>query len=112
MLPYVFCIILIGIGLYAVLTKKNLLKIVIGFCLIEYGVNLFIVMVGYRWNGLPPIMLTPDDKTLFVDPIPQALVLTAIVIGLATTAVLLAIVIRVYKRYGTLDLTELKRLKG
>lgn len=112
MVPYIFCILLIGIGLYTVLNKKNLLKIVVGLCLIEYGINLFIVMVGFRWNGLPPIITSVNDNAKFVDPLPQALVLTAIVIGLATTALMLAIVIRIYKRYGTLDLTEIKRLKG
>lgn len=112
MLPYAFCAGLLGIGLYAIISKKNIIKIIIGVCLIEYAVNLFIVMVGYRTGGLPPIITKVGETTKFVDPLPQALVLTAIVIGLATTALLAAIAVRIYKRYGTFDLTQIRRLKG
>ncbi|MDI6840152.1 MAG: sodium:proton antiporter [bacterium] len=112
MIPYAFCVILLGIGLYVVIAKKNIIRIAIGLCLTEYAINLFIVMVGYRQGGLPPIITKVGETTLFVDPLPQALVLTAIVIGLCTTALIVAIAVRIYKRYGTFDLTKIKRLKG
>ncbi|HID93941.1 MAG TPA: cation:proton antiporter [bacterium (Candidatus Stahlbacteria)] len=112
MIPYALNVILLGIGLYCVIAKKNLIKIIIGICLIEYAVNLFIVMIGYRLGGLPPIITKVGEHTKFVDPLPQALVLTAIVIGLATTALMVAIAVRIYDRYKTFDITAIKRLKG
>lgn len=112
MIPYALAVALLAIGLYSIIAKKNLIKIIIGICLIEYAVNLFIVMVGYRLGGLPPIITKVGEQTKFVDPLPQALVLTAIVIGLATTALMVAIAVRIYARYKTFDITEIRRLKG
>jgi len=78
----------------------------------EYAVNLFFVLVGYRFNGRAPIF-SPDQGVLnMVDPLPQALVLTAIVIGLAVTAMTVAIAIRIYEKYGTFDITKIRRLRG
>lgn len=94
------------------LRKRNLIKIIIGLGIIEYAVNLFFVLVGYRMHGRAPI-LTKDQEILnMVDPLPQALVLTAIVIGLATTALIVGIAIRIYEKYGTFDITKIKKLKG
>ena len=107
---YLICIILILLGLYCVVIKKNLIKIIIGIAIIEYAVNLFIVVVGYRLEGHAPIV-ERGVKWVYVDPLPQALVLTAIVIGLATTVLMVAIAIRLYERYGTLDIREIRKLK-
>lgn len=111
MLPYLGCIILFLIGIYAILTKRNLIKIAIGFCLLEYAVNLFFVFIGYKKDALAPIYTNAQQARNFVDPIPQALVLTAIVIGLGTTALLLSVAIRIYEKYKTFDIKEIKRLK-
>jgi len=93
------------------MTKKNLLKIVIGLAIIEYAVNLFIVVIGYKSGAHAPI-IEKGAKWLYVDPLPQALVLTAIVIGLATLSLLISICIRLYERYGTFDITEIRKLRG
>ncbi len=111
MIPYLACILLICIGIYAVGTKRNLIKIVIGFTLIEYGVNLFFVMVGYKKGALAPI-IQPGKAAHYVDPIPQALILTAIVIGLGVTALMVALCIRLYAKYGTFDIREIRKLRG
>lgn len=111
MLPYLGCIILFLIGVYAILTKRNLIKIAIGFCLLEYAVNLFFALIGYKKDALAPIYTNAYQTQNFVDPIPQALVLTAIVIGLGTTALLLSVAIRIYEKYKTFDIKEIKRLK-
>jgi len=108
------------IGLYAVATKRNLIKIVIGFIIMENSVNLLLIMIGYRVGGRAPIIWKNAaglaDVAGFaqhsVDPLPQALVLTSIVISLGVTALMVAICLRVYQRYGTFDLTEIRRLKG
>ncbi len=109
---YLLCILLFLIGLYGVITKRNLIKIVIGLAIMEYSVNLFLIVIGYVRGGTAPILSGDVVDRVFVDPLPQALVLTAIVIGLATTALLLAIAIRIYKRYGTFNIREIKNLKG
>ncbi len=109
---YLLCLILFCVGLYCVLTKRNLIKIIIGIAIIDYAVNLFFILVGYRMKGRAPILAEDQIIKNMVDPLPQALILTSIVIGLAVTALLVAIAVRIYEKYGTFDVTEIKRLKG
>ncbi len=117
MIPYIACVLLFLIGLYVVISKRNLIKIVIGFSLIEYAVNLFFALVGFKKGALPPIVTQPEQVRMgvarhFVDPLPQALVLTAIVIGLSTTALMLSLAMRLYEKYKTFDISEIRKLKG
>jgi len=111
--PYYFAsIALILIGLYAILVKRNVLKMLVGLSIMETGVNLLLISVGYVSGKSAPILsegITPDKA---VDPIPQALVLTAIVIGVATTAMALSVVINLYEKYKTLNVEEIRRLRG
>jgi multisubunit Na+/H+ antiporter MnhC subunit len=104
------------IGLYGVMVKRNLIKIIISLIIMESAVNLFLVMIGYRKDGIAPIMTKGMEAGTFaaraVDPVPQALVLTAIVIGLGVTAMTIAIAMRLYERYGTYDIKEMRKLKG
>jgi len=109
---YLLCILLLLIGLYGVLVKRNLIKIIIGLSIMEYALFLFFAVIGYRKTGTAPIITKGFEKALFVDPLPQALVLTAIVIGLAVTALLVALAVRIYEKHGTFDIREIKRLKG
>ncbi|MBM3251886.1 MAG: cation:proton antiporter [Candidatus Omnitrophica bacterium] len=109
---YFLCLILFCIGLYGVLRKRNLVKIIVGLGIIEYSMNLFFVLLGYKMHGRAPIDAQNQDILNMVDPIPQALVLTSIVIGLGVTALLISIAIRIYDKYGTFDITKIKRLKG
>ncbi len=109
---YLLCLVLFCIGLYAVLRKRNLVKIIIGLGIIEYAMNLFFVLLGYRFHGRAPIVAQGQDILDMVDPLPQALVLTSIVIGLGVTALVISIAIRIYEKYGTFDITKIKRLKG
>lgn len=96
--------------MYAILYKRNLIKIVVGMSLIESGVNLFLVSLGYRNGGIAPIY-TNAPSTNMVLPTPQALTLTSIVIGVATTAMLLSFCMVIYKHYGTLDSRKVRRLR-
>lgn len=109
---YILCLILFCIGLYGVLRKRNLVKIIIGLGIMEYSMNLFFVLLGYRFHGRAPIDAQNQAIVNMVDPLPQALVLTSIVIGLAVTALVISIAIRIYEKYGTFDITKIKRLKG
>jgi len=107
------CFLLFLVGLYGIVTRRNLIKIVISFTIMEFSVFLFLVLIGYIEGGEAPILTKNlPENVNFVDPLPQAMVLTAIVIGLATSAMLLAIAIRLYKKYGTFDIREIKNLKG
>lgn len=109
---YFLNFILFSVGLYCVLRKRNLIKIIIGLIICEYAVNLFLILIGYKLNGRSPIFSPGQQVTNMVDPLPQALVLTAIVISLATTAFVIAVAIRIYEKYGTFDITKIRRLKG
>lgn len=111
---YGTAILVILIGLYGALVKKSLLKIVIGLSVMDSGLNLLIVAIGYLKGGTAPIFspgyLNGTNKVM-VDPVPQALVLTAIVIGFGVTAVALSLVIRLYRHHGTLNIDQIKNLK-
>lgn len=109
---YPLCLVLFAVGVYCLAVKRNLIKIVIGIGIMEYAVNLFFVLIGYRLRGRSPIESPDQVVTDMVDPLPQALVLTAIVIGLATTALLVAAAIRLYEKYGTFDITKIRKLRG
>ena len=122
-MPYALCFLLFMIGLYCAVVKKNMVKIVIGIMVMEYAVNLFLIMLGYRIGGIAPIIdkgqlksgtdqITASFLSSSVDPLPQALVLTAIVISLGSLALMISICIRTYERYGTFDITQIRRLRG
>ncbi len=109
---YLLCLVLFLVGVYCILTKRNLIKIIIGINIAEYAVFLFFIMVGYRIRGRAPILDAEQVVRDMVDPLPQALVLTAIVIGLASTALIAAMAIRLYEKYGTFDITQIRKLRG
>jgi len=121
---YALCFVLIAIGIYGMVVKKNVVKIVISLAIMEYGINLLLILIGYRSAthtagklvSTPPIMDRSMNLSEFaatsVDPVPQALVLTSIVISLGVLALMVAVCIRLYERYGTFDITEMRRLRG
>jgi len=105
-------ILLILIGIYGLLTNRHVLKLIVAINILEVGVNLFIIAVGYSHGVIAPIMTKNNvDMTNFADPLPQSLVLTAIVIGVGTTAIMLAVARKLYQQYGTYDLTEMEGSK-
>jgi len=109
---YFLCFLLFCIGLYCIVVKRNMIKIIIGMGIIDYATFLFLVLIGYRMEGRSPIYDKTQEVKNMVDPIPQALVLTAIVIGLAVLALMISIAIRLYEKYGTFDITEIRKLRG
>jgi multicomponent Na+:H+ antiporter subunit C len=110
-IPFLVTVVLVAIGLYMCLTKRNIIKIIMGISIMEAGVNLFLVALGYRDGGIAPIFTQASEGTM-VMPTTQALTLTSIVIGLATTALMLAFAVMIHRRYGTLDVRKMRRLKG
>jgi multicomponent Na+:H+ antiporter subunit C len=109
-IPYIAVVGLILIGLYALIFKRNLIKMVIGVTLIESGVNLFLITLGFRKDSIAPIYTSSPGGIMSL-PVPQALTLTSIVIGVAVLALMLSLVIHIYRHYGTLDVREARRLK-
>lgn len=109
---YFLCFVLFCVGLYCVLRKRNIIKIIIGLGIIEYAVNLFLILIGYRMRGRSPILEKNQEILNMVDPLAQAIVLTTIVIGLAGIITLVSLAIRIYEKYGTFDITKIRRLRG
>ena len=115
-MAYVLCLVLFLVGLCGVLIQRNLIKIIVGLTIMEYAINLLLIMIGYRSEGSAPIQELGKEANEFamgaVDPLPQALVLTAIVIGLGTTALLVSFAVRIYEKYDTFDVRKIRKLRG
>ena len=111
---YVASFVLIALGFYPIVAKKNLIKIVIGMSIVDYGINLLIVSIVFNPGGTAPIFAISEltRESFFVDPIPQALTLTSIVIGACVTAMALSLVIKMKQSYGTLNTEKIRRLNG
>ncbi len=106
---------LILIGLWCIATRKNLFRIIIGFSILDTGINILIVSAGYIKGRTAPILDSADlaekAATAVVDPVPSALVLTAIVIGLAVTALMLVYAVELHRHYKTLNIDEYRNMK-
>lgn len=99
--PYFVPFIMLFIGLFILMADSNLIKKIIGLNLIQGSVIVFYILVGYIKKSEPPIFKT--DTTLYANPLPHVLMLTAIVVGIATTAVAFAFIYIIYKNYGTIN---------
>jgi multisubunit Na+/H+ antiporter MnhC subunit len=107
--------ILILIGLYGALSNRNILRMIVAFAVANTGVNLVLVSVGYMKGRTAPILNeavpAAEAAQRIIDPVPQALVLTAIVIGVGVTALMLAYAYKLFKTRGTLDISRYTELK-
>ena len=101
-------VILFGIGLTTLLLHKNRIKKIMVFNIMDTAIYLFLTSKGYIVGRLAPIVVNDDLRVeTYVNPIPSGLVLTGIVVSVSVTALMLAITVRLYKRYGTLDIDEI-----
>jgi multicomponent Na+:H+ antiporter subunit C len=108
-------IILMMIGFHAMTGKTNLVKKIVGMNIFQWSIILFIVSLSAKHGATIPIVLGSHDHdavpiieaSQYVNPLPHVLMLTAIVVGLATTGVALALLLRIYKTYGTLEEDDL-----
>lgn len=115
MTVYFLCAVLLTMGLYCLVAKKNIVKKVIGVVIMDYAVNLYLIIVGYKRGGVAPIVepgMSANMLERFVDPLPQALVLTSIVIGLGVLALMVSMCIRLYEKHGTFDMSQISKLRG
>ena len=107
----VVAIILFCIGFTTLFLDRNLVKKIIGLNIADAGIYLFIVAKGYIAGRAAPLITDGViDADRYVNPIPTGLILTGIVISVSLTAVALAVIVSLYKRYPTLDLDEIIRL--
>ncbi|MBN2444370.1 MAG: cation:proton antiporter subunit C [Spirochaetales bacterium] len=106
---YINACALVCVGLFGILTEKNMVKILLALNIVETGINLFLVAIGYTKDGIAPI-ITGTQMSGFVDPLPQALVLTSIVIGLGTTALALGLIMKHVKNTGSLSLESVQKI--
>lgn len=101
-------VILFGIGLLNMMIRQNLLKKVIGFSIMDSAVFLLLASLGYiEGHGAPIVGEGAADASLYINPIPSGLVLTGIVVSVSVTAFSLALIQRIYRHYGTIELDEL-----
>lgn len=98
-------VLLFLIGVYGIIVRQNLIKIVLCLGVLYLGLILFFVSIGYVEGGAAPIL---GDFSSYVDPLPQTLMLTTVVVELSTTALALALIMKVYEKYKTVNVRELK----
>lgn len=114
---YAVAVVMMALGLYCVLGKRNLIKMIMGLSILTDGIHLFLISLGYRTGGIAPIATGEmvSDVSGFasaaVDPVPQALVLTSIVINVCILALALSLAVHIYRNYGTLRPSEIRRLR-
>ena len=104
---YWVVVILMMIGLYIVIAHENLVKKLIGVNIFQTSIFILFISMGKAAGGTAPIL--NDAYSLYSSPLPHVLILTAIVVGISTTALGLAIIIRIHHAFGTVDDDELQR---
>jgi multicomponent Na+:H+ antiporter subunit C len=117
---YVAAAVVFCLGVYTILTRRNLLKIVMGLSLMESAGYVLLISMAYRRGSTAPVLLKPPpgqtEHSLaegnVADPVLQNIALTAVVIGVAVTAVLLTTVVRVAQHYRSLDADDVRELRG
>lgn len=98
---YLLTAALMAIGLYIVIASPNLVKKVIGMNLFQTAIFLLFISAAYVAGGDVPVVSSAPGETTVANPLPHVIVLTAIVVGVAMTAIALALIVRIYSSYGT-----------
>lgn len=101
-------VILFGVGFTMLLLHRNLIKKIMGMNIMDTAVYLFLAAKGYIDGRMVPIVVDGiQEASAYINPVPSGLVLTGIVVSVSTTALMLSLTIRLYERYGSLDLDEI-----
>jgi multicomponent Na+:H+ antiporter subunit C len=111
-LPYAVAAWIFVVGLYGIVTSRNLVHLIICLSVLQSSTYLLLLAIGFKSGGEPPVFADRPPSPLTVDPVVQALTLTDVVVGSTVTALLLAIAVQAHKRYGTLDPDELRPMRG
>ena len=110
-LPYLVAAWLFVVGLWGVVSSRNLVRTVLSLTVVQSSTYLLLLAVGYRSGGKAPIVADIPTTSRLVDPIVQVLVLTDVVIEATITALLLALVVQAHKRFGSVDPSDLRPLR-
>ena len=110
--PYLVAGVLFVAGLYGVVTSRNFIHMVMCLAVVQSSTYVFLLSIGYRIGGGPPVFATVPVGTPAVDPVVQALLLTDIVVEATVVALLLAMAIQIHRNTGTLDPDEVVELQG
>lgn len=108
---YLVVIALMMGGLFIVISQNNLVKKLVGLAIFQTSVFLFYISVGKIAGGTAPILMEGDDR-LYSNPLPHVLILTAIVVGVATTALGLALILRIHAAFGSVEDDEVLAMKA
>ncbi len=108
---YMVAIILFVIGMYTMLTHSNMIKKIIAMNIMDTSVFLLFVAIGYSDGGQAPI-IKEGAETIYVNPLPGALILTGIVVAVSVTAYALSLVVKIYRYYGTCDYDEICEIRS
>jgi multicomponent Na+:H+ antiporter subunit C len=106
---WVFAVLLM-VGFYAVIAKTNMVKKLLGLSIFQGAVFLLYITMDKVDGGTAPIIQPGVTDAIYSNPLPQVLILTAIVVGISTTALGLALIVRIYEAYGTIEEDETQRL--
>lgn len=106
--PYVIAALLFFIGLMTVLTRSNLFKKLIGINIMESAIFLLFIASSYMKGGSEPMLVEGGRDIVYVNPLPSALMLTGIVVSVSVTAFALALIVRLYKSYGTTNVNKIR----
>lgn len=109
--PYVVSVIIFGVGTLIVLTQPNLIKKVIGLNIMTNAIFLFFIALGNIEGGAAPIVDPASPAPLYINPLPSALILTGIVVGFSTTAFALALIVKLYSFYGTVNAPDFMKMR-
>ena len=110
-LPYGVAAWLFIVGLYGMVTSRNLIHLVVCLSVVQSSTYVLLLAVGYLEGGSAPVFADVPVGTPAVDPVVQALTLTDVVVGVTVSALLLALAVQEHKRFGTLDPDRLRALR-
>jgi multicomponent Na+:H+ antiporter subunit C len=110
-IPFIAVALMVAIAFTMIITQRNLIKLVMGISILGSAVNLFLITLGYREGGVAPVYTHAPDGVMVL-PVPQALTLTSIVIAVSVLALMLAMVVHIYRHTGSIDSKESRMLKG
>ena len=104
-------VLLFGIGFTTLMLNRNIIKKIIGFNIMDTAIYLFLTSVGYIEGRTAPILVDGiTEASHYINPIPSGLVLTGIVVSVSVSALMLSLTVRLYRRYGTLDIDRITAL--
>ncbi len=109
---YLVVVFLMMLGFYIVISRSNMVKVLVGLSLFQTSVFIFYISLGKIRGGTAPILIEGAEDVAYANPLPSVLILTAIVVSISTTALGLAIVIRIREAYGTIEEEEIDSIES